>query len=361
MHFGMFSLAQFPDHSDLVKSFDADIELFELAEEIGYDSGWIAEHLFSTYGAVTSTQVYAAALAQRTKRMRLGMAVVVMPFNHPLRTAADFALVDILSHGRLEMGVGRAYQPHEFTGLGVPMSKSRAMFEEGMDILLKAWTQEKISYKGDFWTIPEPVELLPKPVQKPYPAIWQATISPESFTQAARHGWNLQFATPFTYRTYREAWKDKLEESCQSYEAECVKLGRDPKAAERMILVPYFVHKDREKAKEIFGKHVQWFYDKVSSSQLAQSTATSIVPGYEKTMSEGIKTRDMGYLNFDKLHEFGACIAGDPAEAVDKLAEFKERFGLTEVVCWFTPGGVPAELAAESMRLTMDEVAPKFR
>jgi alkanesulfonate monooxygenase SsuD/methylene tetrahydromethanopterin reductase-like flavin-dependent oxidoreductase (luciferase family) len=99
-----------------------------------------------------------------------------------------------------------------------------------------------------------------------------------------------------------------------------------------MILVPYFVHKDRAKAKEMFGKHVQWFYDKVSSNQLAQSTAQSIVPGYETTTSEGIRTREMGYLNFEKLHEFGACIAGDPVEAVDQIQEMKERFGLTEVV-----------------------------
>jgi len=361
MRFGMFSLAQFPDHSNLQKSFDDDIGLFELAEEIGYDSGWLAEHLFSTYGAVTSTQVYAAAVAQRTKRMRLGMAVVVMPFNHPLRTAADFALVDILSHGRLEMGVGRAYQPHEFTGLGVPMDKSREMFEEAMDILVKSWTNEKITYDGQFWKIPDPIELLPKPVQKPIPPIWQAAISPESFTQAAIHARNLQFATPFTYRTYREAWKDKLEESCKAFDAECARLGRDGKKVKRMMLVPFFVHKDRAKAKEMFGRHVQWFYDKVSSNQLAQSTSQTIVPGYERTMSEGIRTREMGYLNFDKLYEHGACIATDPAEAVDQLREMQERFGLTEVVCWFTPGGLPADLAAESMRLTMQEVAPHFR
>ena len=100
--------------------------------------------------------------------------------------------------------MGRAYQPHEFVGLGVPMDKSREMLAEGLDIVLKSWTQEKISYRGKFWTIPEPVELLPKPVQKPHPPVYQATISPESFEQAARTGINLQMASPFTYRTYRE-------------------------------------------------------------------------------------------------------------------------------------------------------------
>ena len=210
--FGIFSLSQFPDLSKVVESFDDDLGFFELAEKLGYDKVWIAEHLFSTYGLVTSTQVYAAAIAQRTKKIRIGMAVCAIPFNHPLRTASDFALVDILSHGRLDFGVGRAYQPHEFVGLGVPMDQSREMLAEGLDIVLKSWTQEKISYKGKFWTIPEPVEVLPKPVQKPHPPVYQATISPESFEQAARAGINLQMASPFTYRTYRETLDGRARE-----------------------------------------------------------------------------------------------------------------------------------------------------
>ena len=94
--FGVFSLSQFPDLAKVVESFDNDLGFFELAEQLGYDKVWIAEHLFSTYGLVTSTQVYAAAIAQRTKKIRIGMAVCAIPFNHPLRTASDFALVDIL-------------------------------------------------------------------------------------------------------------------------------------------------------------------------------------------------------------------------------------------------------------------------
>ncbi|NJO23152.1 MAG: LLM class flavin-dependent oxidoreductase, partial [Sphingomonadales bacterium] len=140
---GVFSLSQFPDQSRRVEAFDDDLRFFELGEQLGYDKAWIAEHLFSTYGVVTSTQVYAAAIAQRVKKMRIGMAVVVIPFSHPLRTASDFALIDVLSHGRLDMGVGRAYQPHEFAGLGVPMDKSREMFNEGLDIVLKAWTERR--------------------------------------------------------------------------------------------------------------------------------------------------------------------------------------------------------------------------
>jgi alkanesulfonate monooxygenase SsuD/methylene tetrahydromethanopterin reductase-like flavin-dependent oxidoreductase (luciferase family) len=356
MKWGVFSLSQFPDQSNRVASFDADLRQFELAEQLGYDSVWIAEHLFSTYGVVTSTQVYAAGIAQRTKRVRIGTAVVVIPFNHPLRTAADFALVDVLSHGRLDFGAGRAYQPHEFLGLGVPMDKSREMFAEGLDIVVKAWTQEKISHRGEFWTIPEPVEVLPKPVQLPHPPIYQATISPESFEVAARDGWHMQFATPFTYRTYREAWVDQLSAHCQTYDTRCIELGRDPKKTERMMLVPFFVHEDGATAREIFRPHVEWFYDKVTANQLAGAPAS--VKGYELTMTEGRRTREMGYLSFDKLDQFHAIVADSPEGCIAKLRMFKERFGITEFALWSSIGGLDPAHCERAMRLTMEKVAP---
>ena len=127
MKWGTFSLSQIPDPDRTVESFDSDLRLFEIAEQLGYDTVWIAEHLFSSYGVVTSTQVLAAAIAMRTNRIKIGTAVVVIPFNHPLRTASDFALIDVLSHGRLLFGAGRAYQPHEFIGLGVPMENSLSL------------------------------------------------------------------------------------------------------------------------------------------------------------------------------------------------------------------------------------------
>ena len=211
MKWAVFSLSQMPDQTRRVEAFDEDLDYFVKAEELGYDTVWLAEHLFSTYGVVTSTQVYAAAVAQRTKRIKIGTAVVAIPFNHPLRTASDFALIDILSHGRLLFGVGRAYQPHEFTGLGVPMAEAREMMNEGVDIVLDAWTNETVSRPdGRHWPIPDPVECLPKPVQQPHPPVYQASISPESFVQAAEKGYHLQLASPFTYRTYREVWVEKL-------------------------------------------------------------------------------------------------------------------------------------------------------
>ena len=359
MKWGTFSLSQVPDLSRVPENFETDFEQFKLAEELGFDTIWIAEHLFSSYGVVTSTQVLAAALAKATTTIKIGMAVVVMPFNHPLRTASDFALVDILSKGRLLFGAGRAYQPHEFVGLGIPMEDSREMFEEAMEIMLKAWGDEPITHEGKFWNIPQPTDVLPKPVQKPHPPLYQACISPDSFKTAARKGVGLQLASPFSYRTYREEWMEKLEESIQDYEIECEKAGHDPKGAERMMLLPFFVHESQEEAKRIARERMEWFYAKVTANQKSVGGQPDLIKGYELTMSESKKTLDGGYLNFDKLYDNGAAIADDPATCAEKLNELRERLGITEFALWTNIGGMPSEESMSAMRLIMNDVAPR--
>lgn len=358
MKWGVFSLSQIPDQSKRVETMAGDMEQFELAEDLGYDKVWIAEHLFSTYGIVTSTQVLAAAIAQRVKRMRIGMAVVVIPFNHPLRTAADFALIDILSNGRLDFGVGRAYQQHEFTGLNLPMEKSRAMFKEGLDIVLKAWTNERITYEGEFWTIPEPTEILPKPIQTPHPPVYQATISPESFAAAAEDGWNLQLAAPFSYRIYREQWKDKLQENIEGYATQARQHGHDPDKIGRMMLLPFFCDETTEKAKARYAPHVEWFYNKVSAHTVSTKGDDQVVAGYELGMREGARTRELGLLSFDNLQKYAAAVVGDPDHCIAELRDMKQRFGVTEFVLWFNLGGMPSEEAKRSMKLTMEKVIP---
>ncbi len=358
MKWGTFSLSQVPDQSRRVAAMAGDMAQFELAEALGYDTVWLAEHLFSTYGMVTSTQVLAAAVAERTKKIAIGTAVVVVPFNHPLRTASDFALVDILSEGRLKFGVGRAYQPHEFTGLGLPMEESRAMYTEGLALIRKAWTEQRITHDGRFWQVPEPTEVLPKPVQRPHPPIYQAAISPESFEAAARDGLHVQLAAPFTYRIYREQWMDRLEASLAGYQEQLMAHGNAPEAPERMFLVPFFVDETTEWARERYRPHVEWFYNKVTSHHVAGAGQPEVVKGYELGMTEGRRTKEMGYLDFDRLCQFGAAVVGDPAECIARLTEMKERFGITEFVLWTNIGGIPAEWSAQSMRLAMEKVIP---
>ena len=195
-------------------------------------------------------------------------------------------------------------------------------------------------------------------MQKPHPPIYQATISPESFEQAARAGVNLQMASPFTYRTYRERWMDELEKNCAHFDKACRDMDRDPKMAERMLLLPFFVHEDARQAREIYKAHVEWFYAKVTANQLAGAPQTGEIKGYELTMREGKKTREMGYLSFDKLHQYGACIADDPETCVAKLKEMKRRFGITEFVFWFNIGGIDKGHVERAMKLAAEKVMP---
>ena len=359
MKWGVFSLSQIPDLERVTEAFDEDMAYFQRAEELGYDTIWLAEHLFSNYGLVTSTQVLAAAVARSTTTIGIGTAVVVIPFNHPLRTASDFALVDVLSHGRLKFGAGRAYQPHEFVGLDLPMAASRQMYGEGLDLVIEAWTNETVAHDGEYWQVREPVQVLPKPVQKPHPPVYQACISPDSFLTAARKGFNLQLASPFSYRTYREDWIDKLAESLEEHEAERERCGFDPKGGERMMLLPFYVDEDGDAARELFGKHVEWFYAKVTNNQQKGAGPDKVVEGYELTMRESRKTLAGGYLNFDKLYKHGAAIADDPETCAEKLIALQQRLGITEFVLWPNIGGMPAAQAQAAMELAIREVAPR--
>ena len=123
-----------------------------LAEELGFHTVWLAEHHFSPYGIAPSLGVLAAALARETRRVRIGTAVVVAPFIHPVRIAEEWAMVDILSGGRLDFGLGRGYQPAEFRGLAISMEKTRERFDESLELLRRAWTEERCTFEGEFYT-----------------------------------------------------------------------------------------------------------------------------------------------------------------------------------------------------------------
>jgi alkanesulfonate monooxygenase SsuD/methylene tetrahydromethanopterin reductase-like flavin-dependent oxidoreductase (luciferase family) len=358
MKWGIFTLSQVPDQAQRVKAFDDDMRQFGLAEQLGYDAVWIAEHLFSTYCIVNSAQVLAAAIARTTRRIKIGTAVVVIPFNHPLRTAGDFALVDILSHGRLLFGVGRAYNPAEFGGLNLPIEKSREMFLEGMDIIMKAWADEPFTYEGRFWTVPQKTQSLPKPVQSPHPPIYCAVTSPESFELAARNDWNIELASTFSYRFYRDEWVAKVQALLQDYERTCAKYGKDGKSSERMLMIPFFVDDTTEKAVKTHGQYVEWFLNKLKQVSGSAVDKPKIIKGYELSGTQGPKTVAMGYQTYEKMHEYGAAIAGDPETCITKLRMIKERLGITEFCLWFNLGGIPSDLVERSMRLAMEKVIP---
>ena len=173
------------------------LRLSERADELGYASVKTVEHYFHDYGGHSPNPiVLLSAIAARTRRIRLITGAVIPAFNNPIKLAGELAMLDNISNGRLDAGFGRAFIPKEFDVFGVSMEESRARFEEGIDIITRLWTEERVSYEGKFHRFRD-VRLMPRPVQKPHPPIWIAAVATkESFIWAGRHGYHIMIV-PF--------------------------------------------------------------------------------------------------------------------------------------------------------------------
>src|SRR5258705_3456608 len=168
MRFGTYYFLQAPPavtHPDVIRR---EIEQMVWTEARGFDTIWLTEPPFIDYGLSVSPAVLATAAAMRTRRVRIGLAAAILPFHDPIRLAEELAMVDILSEGRLDVGVGRGNRPVEFEGYRVPQIDNRERVDECLAILLKAWTLERFAFEGRHFKIPE-VRVIPKPLQRPHP------------------------------------------------------------------------------------------------------------------------------------------------------------------------------------------------
>src|SRR5438067_4200304 len=162
MRFGTFYFFQAAPgqrHEDIIRG---ELEQIEWSEELGFDEIWLTEHHFIEYGLSVDPATLAAAAASRTQRIRIGLAAAILPFHHPVRLAEQMALVDIISNGRLDVGVGRGNRPMEVRGYRVPQEESPDRFDEAVEIIRRAWTEERFSHAGRFFAFDD-VRLIPKP------------------------------------------------------------------------------------------------------------------------------------------------------------------------------------------------------
>ena len=186
MRFGLFYEWPNPEARDWQRLFDESIEQIQYAEELGFDFVLVAEHHFSNYGMSPAPLLQALAIAERTRRLQIATAVLVLPEWQPLRLAEEVAVLDNLTGGRFACGIGRGYQPHEMSRFGVALEESRVRFNETLDVLIRAWTcDESFTYDGEFVTVPHPTVVWPKPYQKPHPPLWIAGTSAETMRLAA--------------------------------------------------------------------------------------------------------------------------------------------------------------------------------
>ena len=300
-----------------------------LAEELGFDAVWLAEHHFSSYGICPSLAVLAAAIARETTRVRIGTAVVIAPFAHPVRIAEEWAMVDILSGGRLDFGLGRGYQPKEFQGLGISMDRTREGFDESLEIIRRAWTEERLTFEGEFYSARE-LRVLPKPVQKPHPPLWTAAVSPDTFPLAARRGLRILTAPSFTpfdilwknYDAYRAAFKaahgsDEGSEICLN----------------KIIHVAESSRQAREEATE----PIHWFF-RTQADLIADPVGA---PPEQYRFYRKVRENLLALSDEKALDQ--AAIVGDPEEVADKIRMHHEALGVTYFMWAFSRGGLAHE------------------
>ena len=167
-----------------------ELELIVHAEELGFDTIWLTEHHFADDGYSPSIIPLAAAIAARTERVRIGFNLLLLPLHNAIKVAEDIATLDVLSGGRIDVGVGQGYARHEFAGFGVDRRERLGRFVEGLDVLHGLWTEDTFSYRGEHYTIDD-ARLQPKPVQQPAPPLWIGATSTAGVRRAGRRGANL--------------------------------------------------------------------------------------------------------------------------------------------------------------------------
>ncbi|MBK6663966.1 MAG: LLM class flavin-dependent oxidoreductase [Thermoflexaceae bacterium] len=184
MKFGVLQFFSWTRRIPLEQVYARAFDRIAIMDEGGYDAVWLAEHHFNTYSVCPSVTQMGTYIAARTKNLRIGTAVTLAGFYHPLRLAEELALLDTLSGGRLNWGAGRGFDSKEFRAFNVPVEESSDRFRECVEIVRAAWANDRLSFHGQFWDFDD-VEILPKPLQQPSPPVWLAATSPESVQRAA--------------------------------------------------------------------------------------------------------------------------------------------------------------------------------
>lgn len=189
MQFGWLTLGLSPTPDEDAARIDEQIAQVCAAESLGFSDVWLTEHYFTGESVYNDALLFASALTMCTTRIRIGFAVLQMPFHHPVRLAVQLALLDNLSKGRIDVGIGKGtvYNEYEFVGHGLRSDDSRARMAEAIEVLERAWHDTPLVYQGKYYNLRVP-ELRPRPVQQPGPPIWRSVISPASFTECGRLG-----------------------------------------------------------------------------------------------------------------------------------------------------------------------------
>ena len=349
MEFGMFHEFQNPPGASAAEAFRQSFEQVDAAERWGLDAMWLAElHFAPERSVLASPLILAAAIAQRTTRMKIGTAVQVLPLCHPLQLAEEAATVDQISHGRLIFGVGRSGFPRVYQAYGVSYAESRERFVEVLEILKRAWTQDKFSFDGKYYHFHD-VYLVPKPYQKPYPEIRVAATSPDTYPANGAQGNPIFCATRLgdlselgpNLKAYREGWA----------------AGGHPGNGEVFLRVPVYVAPTEQRARSEPEESVMHFY-RYLGERIEESSRLEGARAIENRAERGQRLQSIDY---DEVLR-SKIIVGTPAQVVDRLGELRETLGLSGILAEMNCGSqIAHEQVMTSLQLLCEDVIPKFK
>ena len=311
------------------------LEQVELAEELGWECFMFNEHHFLGYGGlVANPAVLLAAAAACTSKIRLGPCIAILPLRHPLHSAEDYAMVDAISGGRLEFGIGSGNTKMDYKVFGVTRENDRERLREGIDVILKTWGNERIHHTGQFWKFDE-LTLYPRPIQQPHPPIWVAGTSAEGLAWAGRQGYNIMTVghphPPEKVRPGVEAWQHGLIDS-----------GHDLTTKHCQFHVHTHVNED---------------------SATAGSIAIPAIKRYDEISRIGRRSLTVASENYDwpMMLATGRNNYGNPDECIKNIDNARKNYYFDTLTTTFNFGGIPHIEILKSMRLFSKEVMPALR
>ncbi len=316
----------------------------ELGDALGFDTVWLGEiHFIRPFSILADPLMVLAAAAQRTRRIRLGTAVTLLPLHNPVKIAEEAAICDILSDGRLEFGVGRGINRH-YAHYGIAPEESRGRFEEALDFIVAAWTNESFSFDGRYFRAHE-LSLVPQPLQKPYPPVRIAANSPDTFPLAAQRRLPI-FASPLINPP------EKLRAGLEVYRAD-LPAGHP---ADTAIAFPVHVAGSRDEAR------VQCEPGLMSFLRVATEAALPAMPQDDTSFEAFRQVRErmasVTYADMDR--EMG--VFGDPAYCVERIRELQAEYGFDEFIGYFNQGGLmDHDLVKQTMTSFAEKVMPHLR
>ena len=228
MQFGVFYQIPCGEHQTPADRYADVMAQVQLADQLGYDMAWLAElHFARRFSVMPAPLLMASALSQTTERIMLGTAVNLLPLHHPLRIAEEVATLDVLSGGRAVFGIGRGSNPNHYRGYGIPIEERNDRFVEGLDLALRAWTEEELDYHGRFYQA-EGIRLEPKPIQQPYPPVYVASNGVDTFPLVGSLGHSI-LVTPLIITI------QGVSDGLANYRETLVKHGHDPSSVKVVV------------------------------------------------------------------------------------------------------------------------------